>query len=638
MGLVVQKYGGSSLKDTERVMEAARKAIRAKHAGNHVIVIVSAQGSTTDDLIAKATEITATPSAREMDMLLATGEQVSIALSAMAIQELGEKAVSFTGPQIGIVTDSTHRKARIKSIDTRRLREALDGGSIVVLAGFQGMDEQYDITTLGRGGSDTTAVAIAAAMKLAGYEVTCEIFTDVDGVYTTDPRVVPNARKMDAISYDEMLEMASMGAGVMHSRSIEFAKKYDVPLMVRNSRSDAIGTWIVPEAEWMSEFPVCGAALATDEARLVLEGVPDRPGVSHRVFAGLAEANVAVDMIAQSVGTGGKATIGFTVLNTDLEKTKKTLAPTVADLGATLRETGKVSKVSVVGAGMRTVSGVAERMFQALATEGVNMKMITTGDIKISVLVEEDPPGEDESSGAGRQPDLPAGEPVKKVHLESRKAVRGRKALRAVHTAFGLANPRKGAGVPAEQGGMNAFKPRPNPFVVPGAKDREVAVSRLDGMEDILVSGVHLNTEQSRITIHDLPDLPGNCSRVFNAVATGGIVVDMIVQNLTGPAKAELSFTVPRADLTRALKRTQDVVQQIDPGCRVVGDADVAVLFVLGVGMRTHTGVARTMFGALAARGINIGMINTSEVCVGVVVENARGEEALGCLRDAFRL
>lgn len=637
MGLVVQKFGGSSLKDAERVMEAARKAIRAKSSGNQVIVVVSAQGSTTDDLIAKAAEITSTPSAREMDMLLATGEQVSIALTALAIQELGEKSVSFTGPQIGIVTDSTHRKARIKSIDIRRLREALDGGSIVVLAGFQGMDEQYDITTLGRGGSDTTAVAIAAAMKLAGYEVSCEIFTDVDGVYTTDPRVVPSARKMDAISYDEMLEMASMGAGVMHSRSIEFAKKYDVPLMVRNSRSDAIGTWIVPEAEWMSEFPVCGAALAADEARLVLEGVPDRPGVSHRVFAALAEANVAVDMIAQSVGTGGRATIGFTVLNADLEKTKKTLGPIVAELGGTLRETGKVSKVSVVGAGMRTVSGVAERMFQAMAAEGVNMKMITTGDIKISVLVEEDLPVEDDL-GVGRQVDSPPGEPIKKTHLESRKALRGRKALRAVHTVFGLENPRKGAGVPAEHGLSGNFKPRPNPFVVPGARDREAAVSRLDGMEDVLVSGVHLNAEQSRITIHDIPDLPGNCSRVFNAVATGGILVDMIVQNLTGPAKAELSFTVARADLTRALKRTQDVVQQIDPSCRVVGDADIAVLFVLGVGMRTHTGVARTMFGALAARGINIGMINTSEVCVGVVVEKERGEEALLCLKEAFKL
>ncbi len=633
MGVVVQKFGGSSVKDAQRIMEAARKAIRAKHAGNQVIVVVSAQGSTTDDLIAKAAEITATPSAREMDMLLATGEQISIALTAMAIQELGERAVSFTGPQIGIVTDSTHRKARIKKIDTQRLLEALEAGNIVVLAGFQGVDELGDISTLGRGGSDTTAVAVAAALKLAGHDVQCEIYTDVDGVYTTDPRIVPDARKMDAISYDEMLEMASMGAGVMHSRSIEFAKKFDVPLMVRNSQSDTIGTWIIPEEPWMSEFPVCGVALAADESRLVLEGVPDRPGVSHQIFAALADANIAVDMIAQSVGEGGKATIGFTVLNTELDKTKKTLAPLVAEWGVSINDTSKVSKVSVVGVGMRVIAGVAERMFQALAQEGINLKMITTGDIKISVLVEED--GTDDGSGWPTPEPAPT-EPTKRAHLESRKAVRGRRALRAVHTAFGLANPRKGAG---EKTGANGeFRPRLNPLLTPNDKDRDAAIARLTGMEDVLVSSVHLNTEQSRITIRDLPDVPGNCSRVFNAVATGGILVDMIVQNQSGPGKAELSFTVARADLTRALKRTQDVVREIDPHCRVVGDGDIAVLFVLGVGMRTHTGVARTMFGALASRGINIAMINTSEVCIGVVVERSRGEEALACLQEAFKL
>ncbi|MCS6865869.1 MAG: aspartate kinase [Gemmataceae bacterium] len=633
MGVVVQKFGGSSVKDAPRIMEAARKAIRAKHAGHQVIVVVSAQGSTTDDLIAKAAEITATPSPREMDMLLATGEQVSIALTAMAIQELGEQAVSFTGPQIGIVTDSTHRKARIKKIDTQRLIEALEAGNIVVIAGFQGVDELGDISTLGRGGSDTTAVAVAAALKLAGHDVQCEIYTDVDGVYTTDPRIVPDARKMDAISYDEMLEMASMGAGVMHSRSIEFAKKFDVPLMVRNSQSDTIGTWIIPEEPWMSEFPVCGVALAADESRLVLEGVPDRPGVSHQIFAALADANIAVDMIAQSVGEGGKATIGFTVLNTELDKTKKTLAPLMADWGATINDTSKVSKVSVVGVGMRVIAGVAERMFQALAQEGINMKMITTGDIKISVLVEED--GTDDGSGWHSADPVPS-EPIKRAHLESRKAIRGRRALRAVHTAFGLANPRKGAG---EKTGANGeFRPRPNPLLTPNDKDRDAAIARLTGMEDVLVSSVHLNTEQSRITIRNLPDVPGNCSRVFNAVATGGILVDMIVQNQSGPGTAELSFTVARADLTRALKRTQDVVREIDPNCRVVGDGDIAVLFVLGVGMRTHTGVARTMFGALARRGINIAMINTSEVCIGVVVERSRGEEALACLQEAFKL
>jgi aspartate kinase len=624
VALVVQKFGGSSVKNADRVMEAARKAIRAKHEGNQVMVVVSAQGSTTDDLIAKAHEISGTPSAREMDMLLATGEQISIALTAMAIQELGEKAISFTGPQIGIVTDSTHRKARIKKIDTSRLSQALESGHIVVLAGFQGTDELDDITTLGRGGSDTTAVAVAAALKQAGYEVQCEIFTDVDGVYTTDPRIVPDARKMDAISYDEMLEMASMGAGVMHSRSIEFAKKFDVPLMVRNSQSDALGTWIVPEADWMTEIPVCGVALAYDEARLTLEGLPDRPGVSHKIFSALASANVAVDMIAQSVGSGGKATIGFTVINTDREKTIKTLQPLMTELGAAIREMGKVSKVSVVGAGMRTVSGVAEKMFRALAAEKINLKMITTGDIKISVLIEEEEVTDEVMKD-------PAGEPIKKAHLEARKAVRGRQALRAVHAAFGLSQPRKGAGK-----AVGDFLKRPVPLVSPGSDDRLNAVAKLGGMEDILVSGVHLNTEQSRITISDLPDRAGNCATVFTAVAEAGILVDMIVQNMTGPGKAELSFTVPTVDLPRALKLTQQVAKAIDPKCEAVGDANVAVLFVLGVGMRTHTGVAKTMFGALAERGINIAMINTSEVCLGVVIDKARGAEALACLKAAF--
>jgi aspartate kinase len=626
VALVVQKFGGSSVATPERMLEAARKAVRAKKDGHQVIVVVSAMGRTTDDLIALANQVSAAPSAREMDMLLATGEQISIALTAMAVQELGEKAVSFTGPQIGIVTDSTHRKARIKSIDTRRLRDAVESGHVVVVAGFQGIDESYDITTLGRGGSDTTAVAVAAAMKLAGYDVQCEIYTDVDGVYTADPRIVPDARKIDEVSYDEMLEMASMGAGVMHSRSIEFAKKFDVPLMVRNSFSDAVGTWIVPEAEWMSEFPVCGAALAADESRVILDGVPDVPGVSHRIFSALAEAGIAVDMIAQSIGTEGRAAIGFTVITTDLDRTKITLKPIVEDLGATLRVSGRVSKVSVVGAGMRTVSGVAETMFNALAGEQINMTMITTSEIKISVLIEENEPApkpaeSDEGTG-------------KKSHEDAKKAVHGRKALRALHQAFGLQQPRKGAGMPI--GAAGSFRPKSIPSVLADPKEREAAVSRLDGMEDVLVSSVHLSTNQSRVTIFDLPDQPGNCARIFNAVASGGILVDTIIQNTTAPGRAELTFTVPSGDLTRTLKRVQDLLREMDSASRVVGDSDLAIVYVLGVGMRTHTGVARTMFGALAARGINISMINTSEVCLGVAVEKSRGTEAYDVLKQAF--
>jgi aspartate kinase len=608
--LVVQKFGGTSVANVERIMAAARRAIRAKQAGQQVIVVVSARGDTTDELIELAREITDQPPAREMDMLLSTGEQISIALTAMAIQTLGERAISFTGAQIGIFTDSTHTKARIKNISTDRMRKALDDGQIVIVAGFQGIDENDNITTLGRGGSDTTAVALAAVMKhdsQAGPngngDVGCEIFTDVDGVYTTDPRVVPEARKLDLISYDEMLELASVGAAVMHSRSIEFAKKFDVPVQVRSSFSDAEGTWIVPEADWMRDVVVCGAALVRDEARVAIDGVPDQPGVSHRIFGALADRNIVVDMIAQNVGSNGRAAIGFTVLGNELPATLAVLKPLAAELDATVEHDEQVSKVSIVGTGMRTHTGVAERMFAALANANVNMKMITTADIKISVLVDK---------------------------------ADGLKALRAVHQAFGLATARSGVGQP---GGPKAseFQRRPSGPVRVGKRDLTALTQQLASMEDIVVSDALLSTDQGRITIFGLPDRPGNCSRVFQAVAAGGIVVDMIVQNLTA-GRVELSFSVPQPDLERALTLTQEVVKDIDASSRVAADANIARLIVLGVGMRTHTGVAQRMFGALAKRGINISMINTSEVRLSVVVDGNRGEEALESLKEAFNL
>jgi aspartate kinase len=607
--LVVQKFGGSSVATAERIMAAARRAIRARKDGNRVIVVVSARGDTTDDLIALAKEISPRPPAREMDMLLSTGEQESIALMAMAIQELGEKAVSFTGAQVGIVTDSFHTKARIKNISTDRLRQALDDGFVVIVAGFQGVDENYNITTLGRGGSDTTAVALAAVMKHdpqgGNGEVNCEFYTDVDGIYTTDPRIVPEARKMDVISYDEMLELASVGANVLHSRSVEFAKKFDVPLQKRSSFTDTEGTWIVPEADWMREIVVCGAALVRDESRVILDGLPDRPGVSHRVFTAIAQQNIAVDMIAQNIGTAGKAAIGFTVPSGELQATLAVLRPLAAELGANVTHEEDVSKVSVVGTGMRTHTGVAEKMFAALAAAGVNMKMVTTGDIKISVLV-------DKADGV--------------------------KALRAVHAAFALHEPRPGAGLPGKAGQPASYRRRPAESVQESARDLTAVAQQLRGMEDIVVSDILLATDEGRITIFDLPDRAGNCSRVFQAVAAGGIVVDMIVQNLTRAGRAELSFSVPSGDLEKARKLTEQSTHEIDSITRVVAEDDIAKLVVLGVGMRTHTGVAKRMFGALAERGINISLINTSEVRVSAVVDRARGEEALRALKDAFNV
>lgn len=612
MGLVVQKFGGSSVATAERIKAAARRAIRAKRAGHQVIVVVSARGDTTDDLIELAREISEQPPAREMDMLLATGEQISIALMAMAIQTLGDKAVSFTGAQVGIVTDSTHTKARIKSISTARMRKALGEGNIVIVAGFQGIDENFNITTLGRGGSDTTAVALAAVMKhdpgpngdshRPPEAVDCEIYTDVDGVYTTDPRIVAEARKIDAISYDEMLELASVGAGVMHSRSIEFARKFDVPLMVRSSFSDAEGTWILPEADWMRNVAVCGAALVKDEARVAINSVPDQPGISHRIFSAIADRNIVVDMIAQNVGSDGRAAIGFTVLAGELNSTLAVLGPLAAEMGASVEHENQVSKVSVVGTGMRTHTGVAERMFAALAAEKINMKMITTGDIKISVLVDR---------------------------------AEGVRALQAVHRAFALGEPHQGAGLIAGPGSP-AFQPRPGQ-PPPARRDMAALTQRLASMEDIVVSDVLLSTDQGRITLFGLPDRPGVCSRVFQSVAEAGIIVDMIVQNLT-EGRVELSFSVPRADLERALQVTRGLALSFDPAARVAADADIATVYVLGIGMRTHTGVARRMFGALAQAGINIAMINTSEVRISVVVDRPHGEQALACLKKAFHV
>lgn len=593
MGLVVQKFGGSSVATANRIMAAARKAVCAKQQGKQVLVVVSARGDTTDELIELAKEITDDPPAREMDMLLSTGEQISIALLAMAIQTLGEKSISFTGAQVGIVTDSSHTRARIRSISAGKMRQALDSGQIVIVAGFQGIDEEGHITTLGRGGSDTTAVALAACMKQDNPDqsVECEIYTDVDGIYTTDPRIVPDARKIDAISYDEMLELASVGAGVMHSRSIEFAKKFDVPLMVRSSFSDGIGTWIVHEQDWMTGNPVCGAAIVKDEARISVDNVPDIPGISHKLFSALSSKGIVVDMIAQNPGTKGHANIGFTVPAGDLRKALEFLDPVASSFGARVEHDGQVSKVSVVGSGMRHHAGVARRMFEALAGEKINLRMITTGDIKISVLV-------DKQDGV--------------------------RALRVIHQAFNLAD----NGQPA----MPAPRPPMN-----GAMGLGDIANRLENMEDILVSEIITQVKDGRIAVHGMIDSPGNCSRVFQAVANAGIVVDMIVQNL-GSGLADLSFSVPLPDLERARAVTLETLAEISPNATVEPDPNLATVHVIGVGMRTHTGVASRVFGALADQMINILMINTSEIRISVVVDKSRINEAADTLRKAFGL
>ncbi len=385
MGLVVQKYGGSSVRDAERVMNVARRIVDTYDKGNNVIVVVSAQGDTTDDLIEKAQEINANPSKREMDMLLSTGEQISISLLAMAIEKLDRPVISLTGWQVGMNTDRNYSSARIKKIDTERLKNEIDKRRIVIVAGFQGINKYDDITTLGRGGSDTSAVALAAAM---GADV-CEIYTDVDGVYTADPRIAKNAYKLEDISYDEMLELASLGANVLHNRSVEMAKKYKVKLAVKSSLNNNEGTY-VKEVNQVEKMLVRGVTRDNDCARIALCGIEDVPGKAFEVFSLLSKHGIAVDLIIQSIGNGVKKDISFTVTEGDCDAALKLLQGENNTLHYDdIKWSKDVSKVSIVGIGMMSSAGVASTMFEALYDANINISMIATSEIKVSVLVEQ---------------------------------------------------------------------------------------------------------------------------------------------------------------------------------------------------------------------------------------------------------
>ncbi len=387
MPIVVQKYGGTSVADASRIMNVARRIVETYDEGNQVCAVVSARGDTTDELIQLAGEITPHPPEREMDMLLSAGERISCALLAMAIDRLGKVAVSFTGSQAGIVTDTFHTKARILDIRATRLVEAMSDGKITLVAGFQGVSTAKDVTTLGRGGSDTTAVALAHALAAD----VCEIYTDVEGVYTANPSLVARARKIPVISYDEMLELAASGAQVLALRSVEYARKYGIPIHVRSSFSHTDGTWVREEDDTMESAIIRGVTYAADEAKVTVRSVPDRPGVAAYVFGALADANVNVDMIIQNVGEEGHSDISCTVPREDLVAAEQALRRVVEDLGAKGYTTDTtMAKVSVVGAGMRTNPGVAATMFKTLADIGVNLEMISTSPIKISCVIAED--------------------------------------------------------------------------------------------------------------------------------------------------------------------------------------------------------------------------------------------------------
>ncbi len=387
MGVVVQKFGGSSVADAEKIRHVAGIVLGERARGNDVVVAVSAMGKTTDGLVALANEITDQPHPREMDMLLATGEQVSIACLAMALHAMGADAVSFTGPQVRMMTDPAHGRAKILEIDDSVIRRALDDGKVVIVAGFQGVSPDGEITTLGRGGSDTTAVALAAALKAD----VCDIYTDVDGVYTTDPRIVTEARRLDRISYDECLELAALGAKVLHARSVEIAKKYHVPLQVRSTfHPERPGTMIVEESAEMEAILVSGVALDRAAAKINVLGVPDRPGIAGRLLGVVADTNITVDLILQNVAESGHNDISFTVPRGDLDAALAVLRPVAEEIGAReVRVRDEIAKVSIVGVGMRSHSGVASRMFRALADAKVNIGSISTSEIKISCLIAE---------------------------------------------------------------------------------------------------------------------------------------------------------------------------------------------------------------------------------------------------------
>ncbi|MGB1158004.1 MAG: aspartate kinase [Porticoccaceae bacterium] len=387
MSLIVQKYGGTSVGTIERIQAVADRIAKNYRAGHQLVVAVSAMSGETNRLIDLANQIDQDPSSREMDVLVSTGEQVTIALLCMALNKIGIEARSYTGGQVRILTDNAHGKARIKDIDGHRIQQDLNDGRVVVVAGFQGIDDQGNITTLGRGGSDTTAVALAAALKADE----CQIYTDVDGVYTTDPRVVPNAQRLDKITFEEMLEMASQGSKVLQIRSVEFAGKYNVPLRVMSSFAEGSGTLISLEEDEQMEKPVVsGIAFNRDEAKLTIRGIPDQPGVAYKVLGAISDANIEIDVIVQNVAKDNSASITFTVHRNDLSAAEKLLSQIADDLGAKEVEAdADIAKISIVGVGMRSHAGVAAKMFEILANEGINIQLITTSEIKITVVVEE---------------------------------------------------------------------------------------------------------------------------------------------------------------------------------------------------------------------------------------------------------
>ncbi|PMB04841.1 aspartate kinase [Fischerella thermalis CCMEE 5201] len=604
MSLIVQKFGGTSVGSVERIVSVAQRVSNTAKAGNSIVVVVSAMGKTTDGLVKLAAEISKNPCRREMDMLLSTGEQVSIALVSMALQELGQPAISLTGAQVGIVTEAEHTRARILHIQTERLTKHLQEGKVVVVAGFQGISrtDALEITTLGRGGSDTSAVAIAAALK-ADF---CEIYTDVPGILTTDPRLVPEAQLMSEITCDEMLELASLGAKVLHPRAVEIARNYGVPLVVRSSWTDDPGTWVTsPPVKERSLInleiarPVDSVESDTDQAKVALLRVPDRPGVAARLFGEIARQDVDVDLIIQSIHEGNTNDIAFTVFTPILPKAEAVaaaIAPVLRSHKSSPNEEAEVmvqqniAKVSIAGAGMIGRPGVAAKMFATLAAAGVNIQMISTSEIKVSCVI------------AAQECD---------------------RAVAALRQAFEIAEIGKLVD-DREVGRTDPITPSAHHPTTPP------------------VRGVALDMNQARLAIRQVQDRPGTAGKLFGLLADNNISVDMIIQSqrchiVNGVPMRDIAFTVARMDAEAAQKMLQAKAAEYGWG-EVALDQAIAKVSIVGAGMVGQPGVAAKMFAALAQHNINIQMIATSEIKISCVVAQEEGVKALQVIHAAFGL
>jgi aspartate kinase len=589
--LIVQKYGGTSVGTVERIQSVAGRVLKTVAKGNTVVVVVSAMGKTTDGLVKLAQEISPNPSRREMDMLLSTGEQVSIALMSMALQKLGQPAVSMTGAQVGIVTEAEYTKARILEIKPDRIQRHLNQGEVVVVAGFQGISraDELEITTLGRGGSDTSAVALAAAL---GADL-CEIYTDVPGILTTDPRLVPEAQLMGEITCDEMLELASLGAKVLHPRAVEIARNYGVLLVVRSSWSDEPGTKVIapprqPRSLQGLEITKAVDAIEfdTDQAKVALLRVPDRPGVAARLFGEIAHQKVDVDLIIQSIHEGNINDIAFTVVKGVLPKAEAVAAaisPALRTHPANLEEAEvlvekRSAKISIAGAGMIGRPGIAAQMFQSLSDAGVNIEMISTSEVKVSCVINEED---------------------------------GDRAIKALCEAFEIDN---------------------SPVHTP--------VTRIEDSPP--VRGVALDINQARVAIRHIPDRPGMAASIFGLLAEKNISVDMIIQSqrcriVNNIPTRDIAFTVAQGEVDVAQKSLEDLAREKGFG-EVLVDKDIAKVSIVGSGMVGQPGVAAKFFAALAQEKFNIQMIATSEIKISCVVSQDEGVRALKVVHDAFAL